>query len=232
MGPNKTLPALSERMANPAGFLSPIEFLREDHERQRWFCEQLVALTDDIWQSGHEKLAASLSDFAIVDIANNSKDESELLAPALLRCCVSEAGPGDVVADMVRRHKGVAVLATPIVDGLDLLASGKVPSSPTQFIVSALQLVEILNRNLDWADQVLLPLAASRLTDADQTDLGSAMARRYGVPYAVDDNQVTRWSASHEGPGNSSVRDKPPAPADRPNRSQPQAPGSKAFRTS
>ncbi len=108
MQPIKMLTAVFEHTTDTTGFFHPIEFLRGENERQRWFCDQLVTLSDDIWQLGHEKLAASLLDFAIVDIANNMEDESELLVPALLRCCVLEDGPGQVVTEMLSRHQGTA----------------------------------------------------------------------------------------------------------------------------
>jgi hypothetical protein len=126
----ETLPALWEHATDLAAFLHPIEFLRGEHERQRWFCEQLVTLADDIRQSGHENLAASLLDFAIVDIANNMDDEDKLLAPALLQHCVSETGPRDVVTEMGCRHQSVATLLAPTVDGLDRLALGELPFVP------------------------------------------------------------------------------------------------------
>lgn len=169
--------ALSERTFVPAEIPHPIEFLRETHERQKRFCGQLGTLADDIWQLGHEKLALSLLEIATVDIAKNSKDQSELLAPALLRCCGAQAGPRRVVSDMVRRHHSIARLATSTIDGLDLLASGEMPPVPIQFILSALQLTEDLNRNLDWEDEVLLPLVAS-LSAEDQRHLGTALVRR------------------------------------------------------
>lgn len=177
----ETLPAPSDRTTDRADFRHPIEFLCGEHERQRWFCEQLVTLAEDIRQLGHENLAASLLDFAIVDIANNMDDEANLLGPALLHRCVSETGPRDVVTELGSRHQSVATLVALTIDGLDRLASGDVPLVPRHFIMSILGLVEMLMQNLDWEDNVLLPLAALRLTVVDQRDLGLAMARRHGA---------------------------------------------------
>ena len=171
-------PASIGRISVPLGAPHPIGHLRAEHERQRRFCEQLGTLADDIWQLGHEKLALSLLEFATVDIANNIEDQCELLAPALLRVCPSEAGPTKIVTEMVRRHHFIATSATPTIDGLDRPASGEIPPVPIQFILSALRLVEVLGRNLDWEENVLLPLVGSRLTEADQRDLRSSTARR------------------------------------------------------
>ena len=178
MQPSDTL---SDRTTDLAGYLRPIEFLRAEHNRQRLFCEQLVAFAHDTRQLGHEEIAASLLDFATVDVAINMEDESELLGPALLRCRISEASPKEVVMDMGRRHHDVATLVALTIDGLDRLASGNLPLVPRHFAMSVLGLVEIIRQNLDWEDSVLLPLAAQWLTAADQRVLGLAMAQRHGV---------------------------------------------------
>jgi len=180
-------PTPAGRSSVPVEVPHPIELLRGEHERQRRFCRQLGTLADDIWQLGHERLALSLLEFATVDIANNMEDQCKLLAPALLRSCVAEAGPTEVVTEMVGRHHGVASLVTSTIDGLDRIASGGVPAVPIHFILSALQLVEVLGRDLDWQEEVLLPVVASRLTEADQRDLRSAMARRrLRDPFGMD----------------------------------------------
>lgn len=181
----KTYSALSDSTSISANFLHPIVFLRGQHVRQRTFCEQLGTLTDDVWQSGRENLALSLLDLATVDIVNNSKDKSELLASALLRCCVSQAETKKVVTDMVCRHHEIATRAISTIDGLDRLASSKVLPMPIHFILSALQLVEVLSRNICWEEDLLLPLLASGLTGADQRDLGSAILKT-GTCFVTD----------------------------------------------
>lgn len=166
---------------DPAEYLQPIEFIRRDHERQRSFCVRLDALIDDIHQLGYQELAASLLEFAISDLPRCMEDEKELLAPALMVCCAPEEGPKEIVSELFHQHQCAATLAAKIVDGLDLLAAGSCPSRPLDFIVSALQLAEILRRCADWEDEELLPLAASRLTAEDQKSLGSSLARRRGM---------------------------------------------------
>jgi hypothetical protein len=166
---------------NPVEFLRPIEFLFSDHERQRSFCKRLDALVDDIHQPGHQKIAASLLEFAINDMLWAVEDEEELIAPALIRRCAPEKGPRAIVADMRRQHRCVAILAAKTIEGLDRLVAGSLPIGPLDFILSALQFAEILRRHLDWEDGVLLPLSLSRLTEEDQKSLGSLMARRRGM---------------------------------------------------
>jgi len=166
------------RTIDPAEYLRPIEFIRRDHERQRSFCVLLDALIDDIHQLGYQQLAASLLEFAIVDLSWCMEDEEELLAPALMVCCAPEEGPKEIVSELLRQHQSAAALVAQTVDGLDRLTAGSCPTRPLDFIISALQLAEILRRCVDWEDGVLLPLAASRLTEEDQKSLGSSMARR------------------------------------------------------
>ncbi len=181
MRSSETLASPLGAVIDPAEFLRPIEFLRSDHERQRSFCERLGALVDDIHQPGRQEIAASLLEFAITDLSWSMEDEEELLAPALMRRCALEEGPKAVVADMLRQHHSAATLAAQTIDGLDRLIAGSLPLRPLDFILSALQLAEILRRHLDWEDGILLPLAVSRLTEEDQKRLGSSMARRRGM---------------------------------------------------
>jgi hypothetical protein len=169
------------RTIDPAEYLRPIEFIRRDHEQQRSFCERLDTLIDDLHQLGYQELAASLLEFAISDLPRCMEDEEGLLAPALMVCCAPEEDPKEIVSELLHQHQAAATLAAQTVDGLDRLAAGVPPSKPLDFIVSALQLAEILRRCADWEDGVLLPLAASRLTDEDQKSLGSSMARRHGM---------------------------------------------------
>ena len=98
-----------------------------------------------------------------------------------MRRCAPEEGPEAVVADMLRHHQSVAKLAAQTIAGLDRLVAGSLPLGPLDFILSALQLVEILRRYLDWEERVLLPLALSRLTEEEQKSLGDSMARRRGM---------------------------------------------------
>ena len=157
---------------DPAELLRPIVPVRSDHDRQRSFCARLGALVDDIHQPGHEKIAASLLEFAIKDLSWSVADEEELLAPALMRRCAPQDGPKTVAADMFRQHQSAATLAAQTIDGLDRLAAGSLPLRPLHFILSALQLEEILRRHLDRDDGVPLRLSVSRPTETDQKSLG------------------------------------------------------------
>jgi hypothetical protein len=166
---------------DPAEYLRPMEFIRRDHERQRSFCVRLDVLIDDIHQLGYQELAASLLEFAVIDLSRSMEDEEELLAPALMVCCAPEEGPKEIVSELRRQHRSAATLAAQTIEGLDQLAAGSCPTRPLNFIVAALQLAEILRRCADWEDEELLPLAASRLTAEDQKSLGTSLARRRGM---------------------------------------------------
>lgn len=162
-------------------YARPIEVLRADHERQRCFCEELSALVDDMFQSGREKLAASLLRFLVFDVSLNMEDEEELLEPLLRR----RSMPHDHLPAMIRSlhndHNATARLAGEISDGLDRLAAGHLPATPLDFIISSLTLVDKITRHVDWEDNNFLPLARSRLTSRDKAALGRAMARHRGV---------------------------------------------------
>lgn len=161
--------------------VKPVDYLQADHERQRYFCEELSALVDDMYQPGREKLAATLLRFLLFDVSLNMEDEEDLLEPMLrLRSM-----PHDHLPVMIRSlhndHNAAAGLAGEIAGGLDRLAAGRMPVTPLNFIISSLSLVDKITRHVDWEDKNLLPLARSRLTSRDNVTLGRAMARRRGI---------------------------------------------------
>ena len=133
---------------------------------------------DPLVEMPRDGLAASLLQYLMIDVSMNIEDEEELLAPLLEKRCL----PGDpcieAIATSRRQHESAAQAAGQTADGLDRLAAGHLPLPPLDFVMVALQLVEILTQHLEWEDGVLLPLAASCLSDEDVRFLGSSMARR------------------------------------------------------
>lgn len=156
----------------------PVELLRRDHLQQRLFCKKIGALVDDLHQPRNQKLALSLRGFLTVNLSRCREDWEELVAPALMRRCREEDDAEAVLRELRRRHHSESAAAARIVDGLNDLVVGSVPPTPLEFIVSGLQIVEILENNIDWENAVLLPLAALRLNKDDQDSLAFLMVMR------------------------------------------------------
>jgi hypothetical protein len=160
----------------------PISALRYEHERCRRGCAKLGSLVDDMWQPGHERMAALLERF-VIDATANAEIGEGLLTLVLLRRCAPADDAAGILAIWRERHAETALRAALVLDGLAQLAAGFVPPKPLDFVISTLQFIETLKQQLDWEDNVLLPLASRRLTGADKRMLGSALTRQLGAPH-------------------------------------------------
>lgn len=166
---------------SPEEFRRPIALLRSAHDRQRTACARLSLLIDTMPGIGFEKAAAAVLDCLSFDVPLNVEDEEELLAPALRRRCGTSKVLDATLAHSRRDHRTAAGVAARTCEGLDRLAQGYTPVRPLDFVVSALELLDLLEDHLDWEDRALLPLAETSLTMDDLARLGRDMARRRGV---------------------------------------------------
>lgn len=168
---NMTKPSF-KRAVDAPNLLQPINRLRRDHQRLRSFCKKMGYLVDDFHQRGNQQLAFSLHQFLTAELPRCWKHGEELLAPALMRQPMNESDPNALLAELRRHHQSEKAVADIVVGGLNRLVAGSMIPHPLEFIVSGLQLAEILESNIGWENTVLVPLAASRLNKEDQEALG------------------------------------------------------------
>lgn len=170
-------------IVDPEDLHDPIGFLRLQHEEQRGFCRRLNALVDDLGAEQGAAEASCLLDFLLGEMASNMVAEETTLVPLLYDRCDREDLLAAMVKDSLNAHTLIGLLLPEVGCGLRCLANSEVPGRPLEFISSALEFADHVERHVDREDLTLLPLARFRLTTEDYIWLGQTLARQHGLPY-------------------------------------------------
>ena len=162
-------------------FLDPLAVIEAEHERQRQICDQLDALTEamELGPPLVEK-AGDLLTFLTQEVDLHTQDEERDLFPLLRQRTQPEDQLDRLLKQLSREHEFDKELVDFIVADLELLACGISIANPTRLVLNVREFSETQRRHLTWENTVLLPLARRRLTPADLTQLGKAMAARRG----------------------------------------------------
>ena len=66
---------------------------------------------------------------------------------------------------------------------MEVIAKGAKLANPVRMLFNARAFAEAQRRHIAWENNVLLPLARKRLTEADLKELGRNMAAMRGIVY-------------------------------------------------
>ncbi len=163
-----------------ADLRDPLAILLAEHFWGLGICQRLEALADDLGQPSAAAEAREVLDYLADDLPLHEADEEKDLFPLLRARCAGEAAAEALLAELCRSHRTDAVLVRRIGSGLKMLAAGRLPAMPLDFVFNALMLAATQRRHIEWENRVILPLAYRRLTDADLADLANAIAVRHG----------------------------------------------------
>ncbi len=169
---------------NPSSFLSPLDFILDDHVRQNEICERLKNLTVE-QPIGSAQEAQSLLDFLTHDFAWHAQDEERDLFPALVMRSLPEDRIEDVLLQLAAEHELDDELVGYIVSDLEMIAHGTKTEVPTRMVINVRAFAELQQRHLAWENRIVMPLARERLTAADLETMGRSMAARRCIPYPV-----------------------------------------------
>ncbi len=169
---------------DPAAFLSPLDFILEDHVRQNEICERLKSLTAEL-PVGSAQEAQSLLDFLTHDFVWHVQDEERDLFPALVMRSIPEDRIEDVLLQLAAEHELDEELVGYIVSDLELIAHGTKTETPTRMLINVRAFAELQQRHLAWENRIVMPLARERLTAVDLETMGRSMAARRSIPYPV-----------------------------------------------
>ena len=165
----------------PPGLLhEPIEFVFADHFRQRILCDVLDQIADTD-EPDKDLLDAALS-FLRGDFGLHVMDEEEDLFPLLRRRAEPEDQIDEVLGQLSEEHASDETDAKQIIHLLENLKgvihkpclSSEQKSLLTRFAANERQHLIVENA-------IVLPLARTRLSDADKQELGIRMAARRGL---------------------------------------------------
>ena len=159
-------------------FRLPIEFLFDEHDRQRVMCATLEQLAEDCRSEAAADNAQFVLSYLEHDLPLHIADEEEDLFPLLKRRCEPDDELDYVLALLNEEHEVDGDYYLRLLEPLRVIASGGEPADRGAFPHDARAFAIFQRRHLGWENGTVLPLARKRLSDADQAELGRRMAAR------------------------------------------------------
>lgn len=156
---------------------NPLDFIHEDHMRERTFCAALIELAGT--ETAMADLAGKIAEFLGQELPLHIADEEEDLFPLLRRRCTIEDEIGRVLERLHRDHRHAATSTPTVLAILEQLAAGAELSGDDSTALSTF--ADHSRRHLILENAVILPLARVRLTGEDLDTLRLRMMQRRGL---------------------------------------------------
>lgn len=185
--------------ADLARLATPLDFIAEDHWREREICAALERLAatgqedernrtsaGDLSVSASsapgypdpEDIAQSLT-FLTRELPLHLADEEEDLFPLMRRCCAPEDEIGRVIERLLLDHSHAAKDTPKVIAILEDLQS-RPPTEQERQVLA--QFASHARRHLILENAVVLPIARLRLRSCDHESLRLCMMQRRGIP--------------------------------------------------
>lgn len=182
-------PGIPLSSADLARLAKPLDFIAEDHWREREICAALdrIAATDQEGDQGcgpacgppdPEDIANSLA-FLTRDLPLHLADEEEDLFPLMRRCCAPEDEIGRVIDRLLSDHVHAAEDTPVVVELLGDLQTRSLSQKDRQVLT---QYAAHARHHLILENAVVLPIARLRLSRSDHESLRLRMMQRRGIP--------------------------------------------------
>ena len=162
-------------------FRHPIEFLFEEHDRQRVICAAFELLAHDCTADRAPEIAALILNYLEHEMPLHIADEDEDLFPLLTRRCAPEDDFDEIVALLSSEHESDEKHCHALFAPLRAIVNGLRPPDPVQFVADARAFAILQRRHLGWENGTVLPLARRCLTATDRVEMGRKMAERRGI---------------------------------------------------
>ena len=180
MKPSETVTRGSgDKPTSPSLLANPLDFISEDHLRERQICAVVDGLATSV--AFDRKEATTVLRFLNEELNVHLRDEAEDLFPLLARrCTVEDAIEG--VIDRIRADQDEAMRLLPEVRAMlaGCLDRGGDLSARERGVLS--RFAGHVRRHLVAENAILLPIARVRLTRADLRILSKHMRSRRGLP--------------------------------------------------
>lgn len=158
---------------------TPLEFLSEEHLRQRRICAVIDALAD--FGTVDRAAGESVLRFVDAELTLHMRDEAEDLFPLLAVRCSVDDGIGRVILGILGDLDAAADLLPTVRASLSLcLQAGSDLSAKDG--AALVQFSGHVRRHLVTENAILLPIARARLTKRDLQALSRRMRARRGLP--------------------------------------------------
>ena len=181
MANQATIARPKDRGVRKESFRHPIEFLFEEHDRQRVVCAALELLANDFASADAHHNAKLVLNYLERDLPLHIADEEEDLFPLLERRCHPDDNLDDPLALLNEEHETDRAYYARLLEPLRAIATGLKPTNPVSFANDAKAFAIFQRRHLGWENGTVLPLARKRLTAEDQAYMARKMAARRGL---------------------------------------------------
>lgn len=172
---------------NPALLSNPLDFIHEDHLREREICVQLDALASA--ETPDVDVAACILEFLRNELPLHLEDEEDDLFPLLRRGCEPEDEIGKVIERLASDHQHADEDTPQVIADLELLVSKAGDLTDDMRIRFATFAVHA-RRHLILENAIILPFARLRLTNRDLETLRLRMMQRRGLDRLMETADV------------------------------------------
>ncbi|WP_371054622.1 hemerythrin domain-containing protein [Rhodosalinus sp. K401] len=162
---------------------NPLDFIHEDHLRERTICAQMDGLAGA--RTPDEEAAARVLGFLKKELPLHLEDEEEDLFPLLRRRCAREDEIGKVIDRLTSDHGHAGEDAPRVIVDLEALQAGQ--SDLTRDMRERLaRFAAHARRHLVLENAIILPFARMRLTERDLETLRLRMMQRRGLDRSME----------------------------------------------
>lgn len=166
-------------------FALPLDFLLDEHMRQRALC----GLLDEMATTGQFESEAVTAAFEFLksDFGLHVLDEEEDLFPLLRRRLPADGNLADVLDQLSAEHARDRDTAQTVAEGLQKASQG---GASQAFLDLLHAFAASERRHMIVENAIIMPLARASLTAHDLIRLGSRMAARRGMEILEPENAV------------------------------------------
>jgi len=169
--------------SRPSLLATPLEFIDEDHLREREICAVIDGLA--MADAFDRRAAMDVLRFLNEELNVHLRDEVEDLFPLLVRRCTEEDAIESTIS-RIRADQSAAIRLLPQVRATltGCLDTGAGLTAEDRAVLTAF--AGQVRRHLVAENAILLPIARARLTQADLRILSRHMRSRRGLPDTVE----------------------------------------------
>ena len=184
MQPSEPAPRGSgEAPTDPSLLANPLDFLVEDHLRERQLCAVIDGLATA--EALDRQSATAVLRFLNEELNVHLRDEAEDLFPLLARRCTKEDAIDEAIA-RIRADQDEAMRLLPEVRAMLAGCLDREASLTADERAALSRFAGHVRRHLIAENAILLPIARARLTRADLRSLSKLMRMRRGLPEPLE----------------------------------------------
>ena len=172
---------------DPGLLASPLDFISEDHLRERQICAEIDGLASAT--AFDRRAGVTIMRFLNEELGVHFRDEAEDLFPVLAQRCTKEDSIESVLGRIRSDQQEALALLPKVRDALaGCLDTGSDLSDADRAVLT--RFAGHMRRHLVAENAILLPIARARLTKSDLRMLSARMRWRRGLPPSTETNRA------------------------------------------